>query len=184
MISENEKESCIKTCYFQDAATQVHASIRLATWLPFLPQIAVSMFWSSQCSWAGAMPIHSLWLWLRTVDWECWLGIQTTYYDPYGWCLNPPTCVREGLHGVLSDIACHMMQGLRCHNYIWDLRLVMTLVAGEYGFAKAWEGCKVLWDSWDKLWIQVHGGRACLTILNHCIAGSDAHHHCRKQRRV
>ena len=48
-----------------------------------------------------------------------------------------------GMHGrgsgVLSDIACHMMQGQGCHNYIWDLSFVMTLVAAEYGFAKAEE---------------------------------------------
>ena len=52
--------------------------------------------------------------------------------------------------GVLSDIACHMMQGQGCHNYISDLNLVMTLVAAEYGFAKAREERKVSWDSCDK----------------------------------
>lgn len=145
--------------------------IRLATGLPFLPHIAVLMFWSSQCSWAGAMPIHSLQVRLQAVDRECWLEIHISL-----WLMPRP--MRDGL--VLHDVGPMVPRMSESH-------LGLELCDG-YGtwFAKAGElRPKVSWDSWDKA-VDTRStcGKGMLghsESLYHC---SDAHHHCRKQRRV
>ena len=58
----------------------------------------------------------------------------------------------------------------------------MAQVATEYSFQKLEKTVKSLGTAKIQ---EIHGEKGCLaTILNHCIAGSDAYHHCRMQRRV